>query len=147
LLDYTKEVERFSQVLADPPGAGGIGQTGTTLSGTAAAEGLLAQQGELVAHARGLLELEVAGVLEHLLFQLLDALGEVLLAQRLHRRGVARGLQVVAAALRSESTPSIRSRTCLVHAARRDAVRRVVGESACARRRSVSSMARAHASR
>ena len=48
-------------------------------------ERLLAQQRQLVAHPRRLLELQVPGVLEHLPLELLDALAEILLAQRLDR--------------------------------------------------------------
>jgi hypothetical protein len=44
------------------------------------AKGLLAQHGELIAHARCFLEFEILGVLKHLFFQLLDAFADVAFA-------------------------------------------------------------------
>src|SRR5262249_50133291 len=56
----------------------------------AGAESLFAQLRKLVAHARRLLELEVARVFEHLLLERLDALAEILLG---HRLDLGRGLR------------------------------------------------------
>jgi len=60
---------------------------------TVRAESRVLEARELVAHARGLLEFEVACVLEHLLFEPLDLAREVFFGQRLGLRACERLLR------------------------------------------------------
>src|SRR3954462_9104950 len=89
-------------------------------------EHTLFQLGELVTHARGLLELQVARVLQHLLLERLDLARDLLLAHRLVARLGLRGGVAVAGVVRAVDAVD-QVLDALDHADRRDAVLFVVG--------------------
>mmetsp|Transcript_15032 Transcript_15032/g.35475 ORF Transcript_15032/g.35475 Transcript_15032/m.35475 type:complete len:655 (-) Transcript_15032:1504-3468(-) len=85
------------------------------------AKGLLAQLSQLVSQPRGLFELEVAGVFQHLPFELGHALGQILLRQLLDLCRSEQFRVVAARLLRIHAVDQVLD--ALLHAARRDAVR------------------------
>ena len=91
------------------------------------AKGLLAQQRQLVAHPGGLFKLQVPGMVKHLFFKQLDALGQVFLAQRLNFGRLHQASHLALVVLRIDH-PVDQLFDLLDNAARRDAQRQVVGD-------------------
>eukprot|EP01137_Pigoraptor_chileana_P003380 Opistho-2@43483 len=83
-------------------------------------EGLLPQLGQLIAHAGGFFEFQIAGVLQHLLLQQGDALAQLLLRQLLDGRRLQLLLVVAPRLLGVDAVDHVLD--ALVDAARDDAV-------------------------
>ena len=72
------------------------GTSATTLVDSARAKDLLLEQCQLIADARGLFELEVLGMLEHLLFETLDLSRDLFFGHDLVLSRGGRSLEVLA---------------------------------------------------